>query len=192
MTTTPSVVQRMSIQVNLLNGSHIKYDNNIDELSLHHMDGLFAHYHRQGWYRRQMFYHFKRCYGFLNGVALLVVAMSMVVGAVWEDSFVMIGLTAYGTVIKGRNEFKNFSMKMDMCRFAYATYEKTLIELRTYVRGLPMEEFDGFLIKMQTIDDTITDLTPPTSNNLVKEYDRKFHYTHVTAREIIKTPSTSL
>ena len=27
-----------------------------------------------------------------------------------------------------------------MCRFAYTTYDKKLIELRTYVRGLPMEE----------------------------------------------------
>ena len=56
---TPSVVRRMSIQVNLLNGSIIKYDKNIDEPLLHHMDGLFAHYHYQWWYRRQMFYHFK-------------------------------------------------------------------------------------------------------------------------------------
>ena len=182
----------MSIQVNLLNGSNIKYDKNIDEPSLHRMDGLFVHYHRQWWYRRQMFYHIKRWHGFLNGLALLVMAMSMVVGAVWEDSFVMIGLTALGTVIKGWNEFKNFSIKMDMCRFAYTTYEKTLIELRTYVRGLPMEESDGFLIKMQTMDNTITDLTPPTSDHLVKQYDRKFHYTYVTAREIIKTPPVPL
>ena len=68
---------------------------------------------------RQMFYHFKWCHGFLNGLALLVMAMSVVFGAIWEDSFVMIGLTAFGTVVKGWNEFKNFCTKMDMCRFAY-------------------------------------------------------------------------
>ena len=38
------------------------------------------------------------------------------------------------------------AIAIDMCRFAYTTYDKTLIELRTYVRGLPMEEFEGFLI----------------------------------------------
>ena len=38
--------------------------------------------------------------------------------------------------------------KVDMCCFAYTTYEKTLIELRIYVRGLSMDEVDGFLIKM--------------------------------------------
>ena len=72
----------------------------------------------------------------MNGLALLVMATSVVVGAIWEDSFVMIGLTAFGTVVKGWNEFKNFCTKMDMCRFAYTTYEKTLIDLRTYLRGL--------------------------------------------------------
>ena len=70
---------------------------------------------------------------------------------------------------------------MDMCRFAYTTYKKMLIELRTYVRGLPMEEFDGFLIKMQTMDDTITDLTPPRRTTW-----------YVTAREIIKTSPAPL
>ena len=78
-----------------------------------------------------MFYHFRHSHGFLNGLALLVMALSVIVGAVWEDSLVMIGLTAFGTVVKGWNEFKNFSTKMDMCHFAYMTYEKTLIELRS-------------------------------------------------------------
>ena len=182
----------MSIQVTLLNGTYNKYAEKIDDQSLRRMDGLFAYYHRQWWYRRQMFYYFKRCHGCLNGLALLVMAMSVVVGAVWEDSFVMIGLTAFGTVIKGWNEFKNFSIKMDMCRFPYTTYEKTLIELRTYVRGLPLEEFDGFLIRMQTMDDTITDLTPPTSDRLVKQYDSKFHYTPLPARDPNKSHVTSV
>ena len=66
-----------------------------------------------------------------------------------------------------------------MCRFAYTTYDKTLIELRTYVRGLPMEEFEGFLIKMQTLDDTITDFTPPVSDKCVQEYEQRFRYGHV-------------
>ena len=61
---------------------------------------------------------------------------------------------------RGRwNDFKKFSFKVYICRFAYTTYEKTLIELKTYVRGLPLEEFDGFLIKMQTLNEVITDFT---------------------------------
>ena len=40
----------------------------------------------------------------------------------WENSFAVVGLTAFGTVVKGWNDFKQFSLKVDMCRFAYATY----------------------------------------------------------------------
>ena len=36
-----------------------------------------------------------------------------------------------------------------MCKFAYTTYEKTLIELGNYAR-VGIDELNGFLIKMQT------------------------------------------
>ena len=93
-----------STLVTLLNGTNRKYADKIDPDFLHRMDGLYAFYHRQWWYRRQMFYHFKHCHGFLNGLALLIMAMSVVVGAVWEDSLVMIGLTAFGTVVKKKSK----------------------------------------------------------------------------------------
>ena len=159
-----------------------KYAEALDPDSLRWLDGLFAYY-RRWWYRRQMFYKYKWDHDLINRLALLTVAFSVVVGAVWKDSFVIIGLTAFGTVVKGRNEFKNFSIKMDMCRFAYTTHEKTLIELRIYVQGFPLEEFDGCLIKLQMMGNTITDLTPPTYDNLVKQYDKKFEYVHIPPRE---------
>ena len=55
--------------------------------------------------------------------------------------------------------------------------------IKSYVRGLPLEEFDGFLIKMQAMDDTITDLTPPTSDRIVKQYDKTFHHCPITPQE---------
>ena len=95
-----------------------------------------------------MFYRFKWCHSCLNALALIIVAAGIVAGSVSENSLLIACLTAAGTVIKGWNDFKKFSFKIDIYRFAYMTYDKTLIELRTYVRGLPMEEFEGFLIKM--------------------------------------------
>lgn len=60
-------------------------------------------------------------------------ATSVAVGAVRKNSYVMVGLTALGTIVKGWNDFKIFSFKVDMCRFGYTTYEKTLMELKTNV-----------------------------------------------------------
>ena len=106
-------------------------------------------------------------------------AAGIVVGAVWENRFALVALTAFGTVVKGWKNYKKFSFKVDMCRFTYTSYEKTLIELRTYVRVLPVEEFDGFLIKMQTLDDTITDFTLPVSDRCVQQYAKRFHHLSV-------------
>ena len=69
-----------------------------------------------------------------------------------------------------------------MSRFAFITYAKALIELRTYVRGIPFEGLEGFLIKMQTLDDTITDFTPPLPKCCVQEYYRQFFYQQVDAQ----------
>ena len=44
-------------------------------------------------------------------------------------------------------------------KFAYTTYEKTLTELRNYAM-VGVDELDGFLTKMQTLDDVVTDFTP--------------------------------
>ena len=63
-----------------------------------------------------------------------------------------------------------------MCQFAYTTYAKALIELRTYVRGVPFEGLEGFLIKMQTLDDTIVDFTPPLPKRCVQAYRTQFVY----------------
>jgi len=69
-----------------------------------------------------------------------------------------------------------------MSRFAFTAYAKALIELRTYVRGIPFEGLEGFLIKMQTLDDTIIDFTPPLPKRCVQEYYRQFFYQPVGAQ----------
>ena len=75
---------------------------------------------------------FKKCNAFFNGLALLIIAVSVVVASIWKDSFVVVGMTSFATLLKGWNDFKKHSFKMDMCKFAYTTYKKTLIELRNY------------------------------------------------------------
>ena len=69
-----------------------------------------------------------------------------------------------------------------MSQFAFTTYAKDLIELRTYVRGIPFEGLEGFLIKMETLDDTIIDFTPPLPKRCVQDYYRQFFYQPVDAQ----------
>jgi len=99
-----------------------------------------------------------------------------------ENSTLVACLAAVRTVVKGWNDFKKYSFKVDMSRFAFTTHAKALIELRTYVRGIPFERLEGFLIKMQTLDDTIIDFTPQLPKRCVQEYYRQFFYQQVDAQ----------
>ena len=91
------------------------------------------------------------------------------------------GVAAVGTVVKGWADFKQYRFKVTMSRFAFTTYAKALTELKTYGRGVPLEDLEGFLIKMQTLDDTIVDFTPPLPKRCVQEYHGHFVYQPVEA-----------
>ena len=135
---------------------------------LQRMGSLYAFYHKQWWCYRKILNHFKFYDALFNGMALLVMAAGMIAGPILENSTLVACLAAVGTVVKGWNDLKKYSFKVDMSRFAFTTYAKALIELRTYVRGIPFEGLERFLIKMQTLDDTIIDFTPPLPKRCVE------------------------
>ena len=91
-------------------------------------------------------------------------------------------LIAVGTVVKGWNDFLKIQFQSGHESVCFHHLRKALIELRTYVRGIPFEGLEGFLIKMQTLDDTIIDFTPPLPKRCVQEYYRQFFYQPVGAQ----------
>ena len=163
------------VKVSLLNGSNVDGSQFKPEL-LQRMDSLFAFYHKQWWCYRKLLNGYKFYNALFNGLALLLMAAGMIAGPILNNSTLVACLTAVGTVVKGWSEFKKFSVKVDMCRFAYTTYAEALIELRTSGRGIPFDGLEGFLIKMQTLDDTIIDFTPPLPKRCVHEYRTQFVY----------------
>ena len=145
------------------------------------MDSLYAFYHKR-WCYRKMLNHFKFYNALFNGMALVLMAPGIVVGPILENSMLVACLAAVGTMVRGWNDFKKHSFKVDMSGFAFTTYAKALIELRTYVRGIPFEGVEGFLIKMQTLDDTIIDFAPPLPKRCIQEYYHHFVYQQVNAQ----------
>ena len=97
------------------------------------------------------------------------------VGSVWKQDYAVVGVTAFATLVRGWNDFKKYAFKMDMCKFAYTTYEKSLSELRNYALG-GIDDWAEFLTKMQTLDDIITDFTPPTDDQYEQHYKSKFRH----------------
>lgn len=143
------------------------------------LDELFAGYHRRMWYYRWMYGSSKRKNMFFNGLALLTIALGMMVGVFVEKSVAVVALTAFGTLTKGWMEFRKFSNTMDMCRLAYTTFEKLIAEIQKYANGLPLDDLDGFMIKCQTHEETVCDLTPPITEHHIQRYETQFQHVPV-------------
>lgn len=109
------------MEVSIWNGTYSK--TILEPDLMNQLEGLYAFYHRLWWCHGEMFYHFKWCHGLLNASALLIMAAGVIVGSVLENSILVACLTAIGTVVKGWNDFKKFSFKVDLCRFTYTIYE---------------------------------------------------------------------
>ena len=131
---------------------------------LERLDSQYAFYHRQWWCHQRLFYRFKPLQAWSNGLALIIVAAGLLVGPILENSVLVACLAAAGTLTKGWNNFKKWSSKIQMSRFAYTNFTKTLTELRTLVSGDPKDDLGSFLVKMQTLDDIVTDFSPPVSD----------------------------
>ena len=143
---------------------------------LSRLDSWYAYYHRHWWCRRRQFTRFKRAQLWWNGFALLIMASGLVVGPVLKNTWVVAGLAAVGTLVKGWIEFRQWGTLVQMSRFAYTTYAKTLIELRTWARGGGEGDPTAFLIKMQTLDDMVTDFVPPLTETYRKAYEAQYVY----------------
>ena len=143
-----------------------------EELKL--LDSLFAHYHRQLWYQQWMFFGFRRKNVLCNGLALLSIAVGMIVSALWIESAAVICLTAFSTMVKGWMDFRKYPQKMEMCRVAYTSFEKMINQLRAYAHTSAAEDLSAFVSESKVVEDFVTDLTPPITQELIQRYERDF------------------
>ena len=157
------------------------------QATLVRLDAWYAYYHRHWWCRRRQFTRFKRAHLWWNGLALLLMASGLIVGPVLKNSWVVAGLAAVSTLVKGWIDFRNWGTLVQLSRFAYTTYAKTLIELRTWARGGDDGDPAAFLVKMQTLDDMVTDFVPPLTDTYRRVYEARYLYR---TRPFIKVTET--
>ena len=130
------------------------------------MNQVYTYHHRQWWCHRQMFFRFKRINTILNILSLLITSLGLIIGPVLQNVLLTAILAAVGMFIKGWNDFKRYSIKMDMSKFAYSTHAKALTELRA-LHSSPTNEF---LLKQQILEDVIIDFAPPIPDHVLYRY----------------------
>ena len=52
----------------------------------------------------------------------------------------MLSITGLGVIVQGIVNKSHISEKVKECKFAYQSYEKVLIQLRSYLRGVSYDE----------------------------------------------------
>ena len=106
----------------------------------------------------------------MSSVSLTVIGS--VVGAVTLNLIVIACVAGPGVLIQGYLTKSDLDNRVDRCRFAFKTYEKILIQLKSFLRGLSYD-ISLFLSEIKLLDDIIID-SCPTVDKYFEKYTNKF------------------
>ena len=65
-----------------------------------------------------------------------LVVIGTIVGGVTWNPIILGTISGAGVLLSTFSEAKNYKRKIEMCKFAYTSYEKILTVLQSYLRGL--------------------------------------------------------
>ena len=85
-----------------------------------------------------------------------LIAIGAVAGGSTLHPAVLGSICGAGLALKTFCETKDYKRKIEMSKFAYTTYQKVLLDLRTALRRGSFDKND-FLKELNILDDTMTD-----------------------------------
>ena len=132
-------------------------DPAIQEEELEEIKKLFRFYHKRFWCLKQAHGRFKKMNLLMNLTSSGLIAIGMIAGAATMNPIILGVISGVGLVVKTAMEMKNLKSKIEMTKFAFTTYEKTLSELRFALRGGNFDRM-SFLSSMEAIDGIVIDL----------------------------------
>ena len=148
-------------------------DTSIDEATLSMIKTFYRFYHRRWWsYRKTYRYHKRLNLSCKLGSSSLIAA-GTIAGGITLNPIILGVIAGAGLLLKTFTDYKHFERKIEMCKYAYTTYEKVLSDLRSCLRGKPFDH-DLFISDMKLIDHSITDLCPSIESYIEKQYEVRF------------------
>ena len=132
-------------------------DPNIQEEELEEIKNLFRFYHKRFWCLKRAHGRFKKMNLLINLTSSSLIAIGTVSGAATMNPIILGVISGLGLVLKTAMEMKNLKSKVEMAKFAFTTYEKTLSDLRFALRGGNFNRTE-FLSSMEAIDGIVIDL----------------------------------
>ena len=160
----------MGRRESIFNWNHIS--EKLTEKQISELKALYKFYHKKYWLAKMTFKYFKKVELVCNIGSTLLVVTGTVVGGVTLNPIVLGTISGSGLLLKTYSEIKNYERKIEMCKFAYTSYEKVLTDLRSFMRGVKYDEKE-FLDHVKVVDDIIIDMCPLT-DKFEKKYNKVF------------------
>ena len=157
-------------KTDIFNFNHI--DKSISQEKIFEIKALYKFYHKRFWCYKKTFKYFKRLNLAINLTSTGLVVIGTVTGCITLNVAVLASISGAGILVKTVSEIKDYKKKIEMSKFAYTTYEKVLVALRSCLRGNQFNHI-AFINEMRLINEIIFDFCPLV-DKFEKQYDKKF------------------
>ena len=155
---------------NIFDWNHISNELKKDQIS--ELKALYKNYHRLFKCYELKYKRLKRLKMSLEMFSISLTVIGSVVGGVTLNPIVIACVAGPGVLIQGYLTKSDLDNRVDRCRFAYKTYEKILVQLKSFLRGLPYD-ISLFLSEIKLLDDIVID-SCPTVDKYFEKYTNKF------------------
>ena len=147
-------------------------DKSLSESDIDVLKDFYRHYHKKFWCFKKCYKRYKNLDDSFTITGITLVAIGTIAGGITLNPIVLGVINGAGIIVAGIGKNKNYKKKIELSRIAYTTYEKTLVELRSALRGDEWNKQE-FIDRMKLIDEMIIDQTP-LSDRFAKKYKNKF------------------
>ena len=155
---------------NLFDFNHI--DPAMDEETKEELKEMYKYYHKLWWCHKKTVERLKKINLAANLASVSLVTAGTIAGAVTLNPIILGTITGAGLLLKTASEIKQYSNKIAMFEIGLSTYEKTLVDLRSFLRGKEYSRED-FIFKMNLVDGDIADLYS-IPEKILKKYEKTF------------------
>ena len=147
-------------------------DKSLNKEDIEVLKDFYKHYHKKFWCFKRCYKRYKNLDDSFTITGITLVAIGTIAGGITLNPIVLGVINGAGIIVAGIGKNKNYKKKIELSRIAYTTYEKTLVELRSALRGDEWNKQE-FIDRMKLIDEMIIDQTP-VSDRFAKKYKQKF------------------
>ena len=146
----------------------------LSEDEINKLKTLYKSYHRLQMCYKWKYKRLRRSKLSIELSSLGLTSIGAIIGAITLNPIILGCLSGSGIMIQAYLTKSDLDKRVDRCKFAYTSYERILVQLKSFLRGLPYDE-NNFLSDLKVLDDIIIDQCP-SIDKYNEVYNRKFIY----------------